>query len=349
MFEQLSPNKSTREIGQIAREAFVWLRKYHLVASPLNYTLAYCIVTQTPPQVESEIQKKLRLNNQLTELDMLCIYQLCFQENPNTLNKGDMEIFNKLLSGITQTVSESSTSLASFDSELGGSLSKLNQGTPSPIETQQVISQLISETKLMKKKTHKLNMALEKSQREALELKEKFDRASIEAKHDELTTLVNRRGLQEAFTQFSEHAEDCLPLFCLMLDIDHFKTVNDSYGHPFGDIVLQAVAVKMKLALSHDYVAARYGGEEFCILLLKTEFEEAMSIAENIRASVRNIKIIHPQKKISVDGFSVSIGMTLYQPHELFIQLIDRADKYLYRSKHGGRNRITSDHNNYEG
>jgi len=130
------------------------------------------------------------------------------------------------------------------------------------------------------------------------------------------------------------------PLSLIMMDIDHFKNFNDSYGHLCGDQVLINVARLTMDNIRQLDLAARYGGEEFIILLPNTEITEARAVAERIRKSIEGARVECGQNAL---GVTVSLGVAQFDPERDMsnLNLIERADKAMYLSKEGGRNRIS--------
>jgi diguanylate cyclase (GGDEF)-like protein len=174
-------------------------------------------------------------------------------------------------------------------------------------------------------------------------LRQAHDQLAQLANTDVLTGVSSRRSflarLQSELVPARRHDES---LSLLMLDIDHFKRVNDEYGHPIGDVVLkQFTAICAGMLRAHD-LFGRLGGEEFAIALPHTDVEGARSVAEKIRAAIAQTPIATAAGDISI---TVSIGLAQIHAgqHEVD-QLIARADKALYEAKHGGRNQVRVDH-----
>ena len=163
---------------------------------------------------------------------------------------------------------------------------------------------------------------------------------------DELTALFNRRGFfQLGEREFERALRFGRPLAALMLDIDHFKRVNDTYGHPVGDQVLRALADCVRQNTRGIDVAGRYGGEEFTLLLPETDLPVAIQIAERLRQSIADLSIPICQGKGDTPPvhirIKVSIGVAFMQPDIPNLSvLIERADQALYRAKESGRNRV---------
>ncbi|MBI3812360.1 MAG: diguanylate cyclase [Nitrospirae bacterium] len=154
------------------------------------------------------------------------------------------------------------------------------------------------------------------------------------------TGLFNRRHFNELLDkEFSRAKRFNEPLSCLMLDIDHFKSINDTYGHPAGDSVLSEIALLLKGAVRMIEVAARYGGEEFVLLLPKTEPKEAVKPATRLLESIsaHHFKGLPPDRVITVSIGIAGLPDPLMATKD---DLVKCADFALYKAKHAGRNRI---------
>lgn len=160
------------------------------------------------------------------------------------------------------------------------------------------------------------------------------------------TDMMTRLKLKHYFyTVLAEHLEEIAthetPLCVLMLDIDHFKRFNDTYGHSCGDVVLQQVAQVIQSNVRTQDMAARYGGEEFVVMLSDTEPALAFQIAERIRKSIEKMDVVYENQHLFV---TISIGVASYDPSRDSSpkMLVDRADAALYVSKQRGRNQVSS-------
>jgi diguanylate cyclase (GGDEF)-like protein len=165
-------------------------------------------------------------------------------------------------------------------------------------------------------------------------------RLSLLATQDELTGLGNHRFLHETFKiEFRKHLDERKPLSCLMMDLDHFKKVNDTWGHPFGDYVLKHFAALVKKSIRSGDLAARYGGEEFLCILPHCDPQEALDVAERIRRETEKYPFTNGEKlmKVTVSiGTATSLGRSDHSYHHL----VGLADQALYEAKHKGRNRV---------
>ena len=152
---------------------------------------------------------------------------------------------------------------------------------------------------------------------------------------DPLTDLKNRRCLQEIIVENIELSKKVHSSFSLLLiDVDFFKRVNDTYGHPIGDAVLQELAKKLQIETRLHDLVARMGGEEFMIVLPNTNKDQAQVIAERIRLNLDRDSWEHTP-------ITVSIGVTTYEPADNLSILFSKVDEALYRSKKAGRNCVS--------
>jgi diguanylate cyclase (GGDEF)-like protein len=170
-----------------------------------------------------------------------------------------------------------------------------------------------------------------------LKLRETLRHQSI---RDPLTGLYNRRHLEESMQRELARAQrKQSPLAVVMLDVDHFKRFNDTFGHDAGDLVLQAMGRVLREQLRASDVPCRYGGEEFVLLLPDATFEATKQRAESLRLAVQALSI--NQNGQPLGPISISLGIAMYPQHGDTVEnLIPAADAALYRAKRGGRNRL---------
>jgi diguanylate cyclase (GGDEF)-like protein len=199
----------------------------------------------------------------------------------------------------------------------------------------------------------KINLSYEQLVLELKEAKEKAERLSyqLQKANSKLQELVSRDGLTGLYNHlhFQETLENEVaranrygaPLSLVMLDIDFFKKINDTYGHPSGDLVLQNIGTILTQAVRSSDLVARYGGEEFAVILPETGISGLKVFAERMRRSIERATTQIGEVQVSV---TVSVGGVSYEPGQNDAgkqMLIDTADKALYSSKRNGRNRVT--------
>jgi diguanylate cyclase (GGDEF)-like protein len=174
---------------------------------------------------------------------------------------------------------------------------------------------------------------------------ERYQRSMYESKtRDPLTKVYNRGYFSEAIErELAFHLRHGQPLSLIMFDIDHFKRVNDTFGHQAGDYVLKSVSRSVSDIIRKEDVFARYGGEEFALILRNTDVNQAALLAERIRRAIEKLEIVHNGRRIPC---TVSLGIAHTAPDkhggapiQTSQALIEHADERLYRAKNNGRNR----------
>ncbi|MEM6531550.1 MAG: diguanylate cyclase [Myxococcota bacterium] len=170
------------------------------------------------------------------------------------------------------------------------------------------------------------------------ELRRKAEQLELLTVTDDLTGLSNRRHFFARMeTELVRGTRRSTPVGFLMLDVDHFKSINDTHGHQGGDLALAAVGRILKAEVRPYDVPARYGGEEFCVLLPDTSAEQAIEVAERLRTSIEQLELEHDGQRF---GLTVSIGVSVSDRSPVNASdLIKRADQALYIAKSEGRNR----------
>nr|CRH07325.1 Protein of unknown function. Probable diguanylate cyclase [Candidatus Magnetococcus massalia] len=216
-------------------------------------------------------------------------------------------------------------------------------------ELEAVRTVLINEAEALRKQTEELEETLQDQQEELERTKlqlhqaqQALDEAREESLTDPLTHIANRRALFESLSkEFSRSRRYKEPLSLLILDLDHFKKINDNFGHPVGDKVLIQVASHVKELLRKADTVGRYGGEEFVVLLPETGLQQAEEKAEQIRHQINALKFKLRDETLQV---TASIGVAQLDDGEAADPneetLIKRADKALYTAKDSGRNRV---------
>jgi diguanylate cyclase len=243
-----------------------------------------------------------------------------------------------LLRSLSDFVSGLVESSVSYDSRMKDHKVSINQAmTMAGLE--EIKRLLLREIGEMESNSENYRRQLDHANATIRDQQEILERFRIDAKMDFLTKIANRRAFETRLQEEFERAKRYQSVFTLlMLDIDHFKKVNDIYGHMAGDQVLQLVAQVIEDQTRFNDFVSRYGGEEFAVLLPESTLDQGRYVAEKIRHAVENTSLLYANTKIKV---TVSAGVgEVDTGNDTPGTLIDRVDAALYQAKRNGRNRV---------
>lgn len=207
-----------------------------------------------------------------------------------------------------------------------------------------LVKDLVRESNRMAKSSIYYQAQLEDVRAEAVKLNEELDKALQSSSIDPLTGLYNRKAVDEKLAELVEafHGEG-EPFSVVMLDVDHFRNFNTTYGHQIGDAVLRAVSTTLREGVKGSDFVARYGGEEFILFFPRTPRENAAIVADKLRTLVSENR-----KKISstgelLDPITISCGVAQIAPSDTPESVVHRTDQALYLAKHSGRNQVKTE------
>lgn len=206
----------------------------------------------------------------------------------------------------------------------------------------QVVNDLAVATRRIQRHTIILEKRLASSNSEVNKLRDHLEQVRRDAMTDALTNLANRKAFDERLQSYFDDSQAAKPLALALIDIDYFKRFNDTWGHQTGDQVLRYVAATLGRIAFEPRMAARYGGEEFAILFPAESTEAVEASLNALRQEISSRALRRRSTNDDLGVVTVSVGFVMRQPDETALQLIERADKALYASKHAGRNCVTS-------
>lgn len=207
-----------------------------------------------------------------------------------------------------------------------------------------LVETLMNELSKAATRASRLEAQFVEKSRELDMIRQSLSQSEERARTDSLTGLPNRRALEEFFrTAQAQAMEQGAPLSAFLIDIDHFKKFNDSYGHGVGDQVLRLVAKALRERVREHDLAARYGGEEMIAILPGADLSICTATAERIRNALADCKITRRSTGEELPGITVSIGVGQFQFGESMEDLVDRCDRALYEAKKRGRNCVVTE------
>lgn len=223
-------------------------------------------------------------------------------------------------------------------------ISEVAGQTEAGADPKMLVQQLVNELAKAASRATRLEAGFAEKTRELKTIQESLTKSEERARTDTLTGLPNRRALDEFFRKAQiaamEHGQS---LSVLMLDIDHFKKFNDSFGHGVGDQVLRLIAQVLRDKVRNVDLPARYGGEELIVVLPAADIAMATVVAERIRCAIAECHISRRSTGENLPTITVSIGVAQFRPGEAMMDLIERCDRALYLAKSNGRNRVVTE------
>ena len=331
-----------RQGAEIYKQTIQFISKHNLEATPIIYLVCYEYFLGIHPLLSRAIDKAIMNKAPITTEVMQCWHDtFLLGYGVKDLNQVQTDV-KKITNQLVLTTTQEEDNAFQFDGSLGDCKQKVGETTNS-YSLSSAVSQLLSTSSSMQLAMEQMKQQIKASEQEILSLQDRLEIAALEALTDPLTELTNRKGLSMALEEslYTVEKSAARPPCLLMLDIDHFKNINDSFGHTLGDKAIKMVASTLKNQIKGKDTAARYGGEEFSVLLPETELTNARVVAENIRRMIESMSIKRAHDKQEICRMTISIGIARYQFNESITDFIARADSALYQSKNTGRNRIT--------
>lgn len=330
---------------KIARKAMPEMIQHQVPPTPENYAVWYMHATGRNRQLSHKMNKLLQANTEFTPT----LNQQLFESFVSDV-KQRQEIqrhtytAQSLMADLLQLIGVMSSETSTYNESLDSYMSELS-GKYQDSGLQKMMEELVKKTTAMRDSGGDMSEKLAASKREVEDLRENLVRITEEASRDPLTGLANRKSFDSRLKEMMARAnKDEGDFSLLMLDIDHFKTFNDKYGHLVGDEVLKIVARELMGTVKGRDVVARFGGEEFAVLLPSTNLNGALIVAENLRHSIASRELTHRDTKEHYGLVTISVGAAqFHKGKDNATSLIKRADEALYRSKKGGRNRVTQE------
>ena len=325
---------------QILRQCIPLMAKHHIAPHPINYAVWYDYVAKANPHLNQAIDS-------LISTDISFDEDINFDLYSRFICNASLDKFEQvnsklsvLMNGAIDQVKQSSTQFSESKNSLQSSSKKLETATEKQ-DMQVLLTEIVNETIQLEKETQALNSQLVKAQTEMEQLRSELEITRKLAITDGLTGLLNRRSFDDELNKLIPSEPDqqhCL----LILDLDHFKKVNDTFGHTIGDKVIRFTADLIRNKKKPHHLGARYGGEELALIMPETPLKHAIEIAEAIRKTLESSQLKQKNSDLSIGVITASFGVTALQPEDSAETVINRADNALYSAKKSGRNRVVS-------
>lgn len=329
----------------IAAQTFRLIRDYKTPPIPKAYEVLYSYVSSDREPVKDRVNEAIERHGVLNLYDIDQIHSDFFSYSEAMQSRQDETAggMDAELSNLMDMISLQMSSTQSYSRSLDLANASISNGV-SEQQLKSTIKLLVAENERARQESKRLANSLEVSRDTISSIKESLASAREEGLRDSLTGLRNRRHFDKAIVEEIERAtHEGTPLSFCIADLDHFKCVNDEFGHPTGDAVLRLVGALLAENLKGRDIPVRYGGEEFAIILPKTKLKSAERLADRIRQQLSEKRLILTENKQELGMITASFGIAEWSPGESEADIIARADAMLYQAKHSGRNKVVCD------
>ena len=325
----------------LARQAMAAMEAHQVWPTALNFELWLHYVAAKDAQLGRTIAGMVAAGEPFTDATAEA---LAAEHLPRARLKGELltagDALSKELDTVSKAIESARESSEAYGEQLASASQTLDRNAPPEIKA--MVATLTSATVRVQQENQTLENRLADTTAEVTRLRRRLEAVRREAMTDGLTNLANRKAFDEALEEaLKEGDESGAPVTLAVLDIDHFKSFNDTWGHQTGDQVIRYVASVLGRAGAAPRTAARYGGEEFALIFPGEKARAALAVIEQTRQEVASRVLKRRSTNQDLGAVTVSAGLAERLPGESLASLIERADAALYASKHAGRNRST--------
>ncbi|HEX4198528.1 MAG TPA: GGDEF domain-containing protein [Caulobacteraceae bacterium] len=327
---------------ELAHRAVQDMERRGIWPTPLNFELWVHVLSEPEGGLAREIERLFATGEAITEgvSEALAAAFLPKARLSDQIRVAGDKL-NRELASVTQAIKVAQESSEQYGQTLAGAGRELADG-PEPAQIGKLVETLSNATREVQVDTRSLEQRLEESTAEVCRLKDHLERVRRDATTDGLTGLANRKAFDDELARVCEEARTKrLPLVLAVLDIDNFKTFNDTWGHQTGDQVLRYVASVIGRMAPSPRFAARYGGEEFAMIFPTERSSEVKQTLERICREISSRTLKRRSTGEDLGVVTLSAGLADFRMSEEMASLVDRADEALYASKRTGRNRVT--------
>ncbi len=325
--------------AEILRLAVAAMGKQPAAANPAHYSLWYEHCAGLNPGLSRVLEARIAVGSVLTDEDVWQLYGEHIAAREHRQYENVRADLHRILKDTATGTKKAEDQTSRIDEAIADHQERLS-APADPADVQRTVVDLLSDTGRMRSVAAELSAQLRASTEEVNSLTQSLHRAQSEALCDPLTDLRYRRGFEQSAGEQRLQRGNLENIALLMIDIDHFKAVNDTHGHVLGDKVLRAVAHVLKSNIKGRDVAARVGGEEFAVLLPDTSAAGAVSLGKQICALVSHGRIKRAAGDGTIGQVTLSIGVAVARSGESLESLMERADAALYGAKRAGRARV---------
>lgn len=322
--------------SRYVKQAIPLMIKNGIAPNPCNFALWYVYVANRDLELKNSVNRILEDKKEFSQEVSRDLFRKHIIENEVHLQEKLQESLKTILYELVDNVEKTQNGIDDYQRSLDEGLENISDDL-SNTSLSDTIKLLIKTTQAIKSNTNNFQNQLAEAGNEIQELRQRLSQEEKNSYIDPLTQIGNRRAFDKRIIELFQKEDSKLTL--IFVDLDHFKKLNDNYGHQIGDKVLQSIGKILQEICSDNALTARYGGEEF-IILLEDSLETARNIVESIQASLSQLVLKKRNSGEVIGNITASFGVAQKIRGEFPEDLIERADKALYTAKISGRNQI---------
>ncbi len=320
------------------------MNQHGIDPTPQNYHIWYEYISGQNKTLTKEIDGLINQGRPFTpELNDFLYRKFIGGDSDRKAVEEASEQAKKLMSDVVKLIDALGSGNTEYNKELDDFTTKL-QTTAASGSFRPIVQSIVEKTKKIRDKGDNMNKQLAASNAEIKTLTHNLEKVKVESVRDFLTGAYNRKAFDETLNQLIIDARaQNTPLCVIMVDVDHFKKYNDTWGHQLGDEVLRVVVKTLTEGLRGSDIIARYGGEEFAMILPNTPLSGAIVVADKLRQNVASKSLRRKDTAALCGNVTVSMGAATLHPKDNADTIVARADEALYMAKKGGRNKVTQE------
>jgi diguanylate cyclase len=328
---------------EVARAAIEQMERAKVWPTALNFELWLHLVADPAGALAVELQRLLSSGEQITDFlaeDLAHTFLPKVRLHDQIRDAGDQ--LSQELATVSRAIQNAQQTNEAYGQQLAGATQELSEDIASG-ELKSLVKGLASATNRAQSQNRELEQRLAESTAEVGRLRDHLIQVRRDATTDGLTNLANRKSFDEELERACSDADAVgVSVHLAVLDIDHFKKFNDTWGHQTGDQVIRFVASVIGRVGAPPRFAARYGGEEFAMIFPGESSGQVLSLLQDVLEEVASRVLRRRSTNEELGSITVSIGLAELKPSETLADFIERADAALYASKRTGRNRLTN-------
>jgi diguanylate cyclase len=329
--------------AEYLRQALPLMSRNKVATDPNNYAIWYEYVAGQNSGLKEAIDEMIKKKTPFDPETSKALYK-------KHICNDSIESFESVRNNLLQLLSKTQDDVGQAGSTAAKASHQFSEQTKSLgdasdlSEIKEIVSEIIAETTHLTEASSTLKQELDKTNSEIELLRSELEVVKEASITDALTGLLNRRAFDSELNNIIEVAE-VYPqgVVLILMDLDHFKRVNDNFGHLVGDKVLRYTSALIKQHVEESHLVARYGGEEMAIIMPNTNRNKAIGVANKIRIALEKSRLQRKENGESIGQITISMGVAKLKPSDTFDSLVARADKCMYKAKDRGRNRVVDD------